>query len=87
MKKTEETKNTEGIKRKELVKKIENSQTVQKGKKGISSVIFRKNLPGILFFVSAADFHGLGLLLAGIKVVFCQRCCDGAGRSGSYLCG
>ena len=33
MKKTEETKNTEGIKRKELVKKIENSQTVQKGKK------------------------------------------------------
>ena len=40
MKKTEETKNTEGIKRKELVKKIENSQTVQKGKKGISSVIF-----------------------------------------------
>ena len=69
MKKTEETKNTEGIKRKELVKKIENSQTVQKGKRNFLRD-FRKNLPGILFFVSAADFHGLGLLLAGIKVVF-----------------
>lgn len=48
MKKTEETKNTEGIKRKELVKKIENSQTVQKGKKGISSVIFGRTF--LVFF-------------------------------------
>ena len=48
MKKTEEIKNTEGIKRKELVKKIENSQTVQKGKKGISSVIFGRTF--LVFF-------------------------------------